>query len=50
MIANAFDQEWIDFFPREGKAGGAFCAGVEAIGQSRILTNYDGSFGDVLTL
>ena len=50
MIANAFDQEWIDFFPREGKAGGAFCAGVEAIGQSRILTNYDGAFGDVVTL
>lgn len=50
MIANAFDQEWIDFFPREGKAGGAFCAGVEAIGQSRILTNFDGAFGDVVTL
>ena len=50
MIADAFDQEWIDFFPREGKAGGAFCAGVEAIGQSRILTNYDGAFGDVVTL
>ena len=50
MIADAFDNEWIDFFPREGKAGGAFCAGVEAIGQSRILTNYDGAFGDVVTL
>jgi len=50
MIADAFDEEWIDFFPREGKAGGAFCAGVEAIGQSRILTNYDGAFGDVVTL
>ena len=50
MIADAFDNEWIDFFPREGKAGGAFCAGVEAIGQSRILTNFDGAFGDVVTL
>ena len=50
MIADAFDQEWIDFFPRAGKVGGAFCAGVEAIGQSRILTNYDGAFGDVVTL
>ena len=50
MIANAYDQEWIDFFPREGKAGGAFCAGVECIGQSRILTNFDGSFSDVVTL
>ncbi len=50
MIAKAFDEEWIDFYPREGKAGGAFCAGVEAIGQCRILTNYDGAFGDVVTL
>ena len=50
MIADAFDQEWIDFFPREGKAGGAFCAGVECLGQSRILTNFDGAFGDVVTL
>ena len=32
MIARAFDQEWIDFFPREGKAGGAFCCDVEALG------------------
>ena len=50
MIADAFDQAWIDFFPREGKVGGAFCAGVECIGQSRILTNFDGAFGDVVTL
>ena len=50
MIADAFAEEWIDFFPREGKAGGAFCAGVEYLGQSRILTNYDGAFGDVVTL
>ena len=50
MIADAFDQAWIDFFPRKGKVGGAFCAGVECIGQSRILTNFDGTFGDVVTL
>ncbi len=50
MISDAFSQEWIDFFPREGKAGGAFCSDVEAIGQSRILTNYDGTFGAVVTL
>ena len=50
MIADAFDGAWIDFFPREGKAGGAFCAGVECLGQSRILTNFDGAFGDVVTL
>ncbi len=50
MVATAFDDEWIDFFPRDGKAGGAFCAGVECLGQSRILTNFDGMFTDVVTL
>ncbi len=50
MIAEAFDHEWIDFYPRDGKAGGAFCAGVECLGESRILTNFDGLFTDVVTL
>ena len=50
MVANAFDNQWIDFYPRDGKAGGAFCAGVECLGESRILTNFDGMFGDVVTL
>ncbi len=50
MVARAFDEAWIDFYPRDGKAGGAFCAGVECLKQSRILTNFDGMFGDVVTL
>lgn len=50
MIARAFDEAWIDFYPREGKSGGAFCAGVEALGESRILTNYDGLLTDIVTL
>ena len=50
MVARAFDEEWIDFYPRSGKAGGAFCSGVSCIGQSRILTNFDGTLGDVVTL
>ena len=50
MVAEAFDNAWIDFFPRDGKSGGAFCAGVECLGESRILTNFDGMFGDVVTL
>ena len=50
MIARAFDDEWIDFYPRDGKSGGAFCAYVEALEESRILTNFDGAFGDVVTL
>ncbi len=50
MVERAFDEEWIDFFPRDGKQGGAFCSGVESLGESRILTNYDGSFSDIVTL
>jgi len=50
MIARAFDEAWIDFYPREGKAGGAYCMGIECLGESRILTNFDGMFGDVVTI
>ena len=50
MVARAFDEAWIDFYPRDGKAGGAFCADVNHLKQSRILTNFDGMFGDVVTL
>ncbi len=50
MVRTAFDDAWIDFYPRDGKRGGAFCASIHAIGESRILTNYDGMFTDVVTL
>ncbi len=50
MVATAFDNAWIDFYPRDGKAGGAFCAGIECLGESRVLTNFDGMFTDIVTL
>ena len=50
MVRKAFDEAWIDFYPRDGKRGGAFCSSIHAIGESRILTNFDGMFGDVVTL
>ncbi len=50
MVARAFDEAWIDFYPRDGKSGGAFCADVNHLKESRILTNFDGLFGDVVTL
>ena len=46
----AIDNYWIDVEPREGKVGGAFCAGLHFIGESRVLLNYGGSFGDVVTM
>ncbi|WP_423753605.1 M3 family oligoendopeptidase [Amedibacillus dolichus] len=50
MMEKAFDEKWIDFFPRNGKVGGAFCANLQFAKQSRILTNFDGGLGDIVTL
>ncbi len=50
MMEHAFDDGWIDFFPRPGKVGGAFCDNLPMIRQSRVLTNFDGAFGDIVTL
>ena len=50
MVKCAFENQWIDFFPREGKVGGAFDCGVPSAKESRVLTNFDGSFSDVVTL
>ena len=50
MVKEAFDNAWIDFFPREGKVGGAFDCAIHCVGQSRVLTNFDGSFSDIVTL
>ncbi len=46
----AFDNEWIDVYPKKGKRGGAFCANQPQLKQSRIMTNFTGSLSDVLTL
>lgn len=50
MTARAYDDRWIDFLPREGKRGGAFCANLPQIKQSRIMTNFDGSTSAVVTM
>ena len=50
MVKGAFENGWIDFYPRENKVGGAFDCGVPSAKESRVLTNFDGSFSDVVTL
>ena len=50
FMDNAFEQRWIDVYPREGKGGGAFCAGAHEYDRSLILTNFQGSFSDISTL
>lgn len=50
MVKRAFEENWIDFYPHPGKVGGAFCSNLPAQKQSRVLTNFDGKLGDVVTL
>lgn len=47
---NAFENHWIDVYPKEGKRGGAFCSNLHSIRESRILTNFTGTFNDIITL
>lgn len=47
---HAFESQWIDAEPREGKSGGAFCSNLHPIKESRIMANFDGSFSNVITL
>lgn len=50
MMRTAFNEGWIDMYPREGKSGGAFCSGYYAKNISRVMTNFAGSASDVSTL
>jgi oligoendopeptidase F len=46
----AFDCNWIDAEPRDGKRGGAFCMRIPAKEESRVLCNFDGSLDQVSTI
>jgi len=46
----AFDNDWIDVEPKKGKSGGAFCAPVLSLQESRILLNYTGKLNNAITL
>ncbi len=46
----AFDGNWIDAEQRDGKRGGAFCMGVPAVKESRVLSNFDGTLDQVSTI
>jgi pepF/M3 family oligoendopeptidase len=46
----AFDEQWIDAEPREGKSGGGFCMRVPGVQESRILVNFTGALDDVSTM
>lgn len=46
----AYEKNWLDVEPREGKRGGAFCSSLHPIGESRVLSNFNGSFSNMITL
>lgn len=50
FAAQAFENGWIDARPRSGKVGGAYCIGLPVSGETRILCNFSGNFGDVKTI
>ena len=50
FVQNAYDNNWLDVEPREGKRGGAFCSNLHPIKESRILSNFNGSFSNMTTL
>lgn len=50
VMDKAYENNWIDFYPRENKVGGAFCSNLAIIKQSRVLSNFDGSFSAITTL
>ncbi|MHB0897829.1 MAG: M3 family oligoendopeptidase [Spirochaetales bacterium] len=50
FAAKAFDSNWIDARPREGKVGGAYCTDFPLAKAARVLCNFDGSFSSVSTV
>jgi oligoendopeptidase F len=50
MAQRFFDGNWIDADPRQGKRGGAFCAGVTPSTNPYILMSYNDDMRDVMTL
>lgn len=50
LAKTAFENRWIDAEQRGGKRGGAFCSNLHCIGQSRILSSFNGNFKNVNTL
>lgn len=46
----AYERNWLDAEPRDGKRAGAFCMRVPEVQESRVLCNFDGSLEQVTTI
>lgn len=49
-VRKAFNERWIDVYPSEGKASGAYSNGSDYDGHPYILMNYNQLYSDVSTL
>lgn len=50
FVTKAVTNNWIDVLPKAGKRDGAFCSNIPQIGESRIMTNFSGTFSCMVTL
>lgn len=50
VVKRAFDERWIDVYPNEGKASGAYSTGSAYDVHPYILTNFNGTLDSVSTL
>lgn len=50
MTKTAFNEHWIDYPTYEGKQPGAFCENLGWIHESRIITNYNNTLSDIITV
>lgn len=50
VAVRSFDEEWIDYLPRENKRSGAFCYSIHNPKISYVMTNFNGKIGDIITL
>lgn len=50
FVDQAFVNRWIDAEPRKGKRGGAFCSNIQPLKISRVMSNFNNSFSNVITL
>ena len=50
MVKRAFKENWIDYPTRKGKQPGAFCENLGWIKQSRMITNYNNTLSDIVTV
>ena len=50
FVNTVFEENWVDWSPREGKRPGGFCTGSLLTKESRIFMTYNETIGDVLTL